>query len=63
MPTNLYGPNDNFNLETAHVLPALIRKLHLARLLREDNFEGVRSDLRSFPLGFGLDDPGEMDRE
>lgn len=35
MPTNLYGPNDNFNLETAHVLPALIRKFHLAKLLNQ----------------------------
>jgi GDP-L-fucose synthase len=32
MPTNLYGPNDNFNLETSHVLPALIRKFHEAKL-------------------------------
>src|SRR5437762_7082627 len=37
MPTNLYGPNDNFNLETSHVLPALLRKMHEARL-REDRF-------------------------
>jgi len=35
MPTNLYGPHDNFNLETAHVFPALIRKFHLAKLLRQ----------------------------
>lgn len=35
MPTNLYGPNDNFDLEKSHVLPALIRKLHLAKLLNE----------------------------
>ncbi len=33
MPTNLYGPNDNFDLEKSHVLPALIRKIHLAKLL------------------------------
>lgn len=38
MPTNLYGPNDNFNLEKSHVLPALIRKIHLAKLL----FEGKK---------------------
>ena len=39
MPTNLYGTNDNFSLETAHVLPALIRKFHLAKLLRENKKE------------------------
>lgn len=45
MPTNLYGENDNFNLETSHVLPALIRKIHLAKLLNEGNFDAVVSDL------------------
>ena len=44
MPTNLYGPNDNFDLETSHVLPALIRKFHLARLLSEGDFDGIRKD-------------------
>lgn len=37
MPTNLYGPNDNFNLETSHVLPALIRKFHEAKLNKESS--------------------------
>jgi len=55
MPTNLYGPNDNFNLETAHVLPALIRKFHLAKLLRQGDFNGIAKDIKKFPLGFGLD--------
>ena len=55
MPTNLYGPGDNFNLETAHVLPALIRKFHLAKLLNEKNYEGIKKDLRTYPLGFGMD--------
>jgi len=41
MPTNLYGPNDNFNLEKSHVLPALIRKIHLAKLLNEEQFDEV----------------------
>jgi len=50
MPTNLYGPIDNFNLETSHVLPALIRKMHLAKLLNESNFEGVRKDLNIRPI-------------
>ena len=50
MPTNLYGPNDNFNLETSHVLPAMIRKMHLARLLNEGDFEAIRTDLQKRPV-------------
>ena len=46
MPTNLYGPNDNFDLETSHVLPALIRKIHLAKLLSEEKFDAVIKDLK-----------------
>ena len=46
MPTNLYGPNDNFDLEKSHVLPALIRKIHLAKLLSEGKFEEVLKDLK-----------------
>lgn len=45
MPTNLYGPNDNFNLETSHVLPALLRKIHLAKLLNEQKYDEVIKDL------------------
>jgi GDP-L-fucose synthase len=45
MPTNLYGPNDNFHLENSHVLPALIRKFHLSKLLSEGNFDAIRNDL------------------
>jgi len=56
MPTNLYGPNDNFNLETAHVLPALIRKFHLAKLLRAGDFQALRTDIQRCALGFGLDE-------
>ena len=55
MPTNLYGENDNFNLETAHVLPALIRKFELARLLRLGDVDAVRRDLMAIPIGFGFD--------
>ncbi|GAA3777061.1 GDP-L-fucose synthase [Corallibacter vietnamensis] len=44
MPTNLYGPNDNFDLEKSHVLPALIRKIYLAKMLNENNFDTVISD-------------------
>jgi len=46
MPTNLYGPNDNFDLEKSHVLPALIRKIHLAKLLSENNLNAVLEDLK-----------------
>lgn len=50
MPTNLYGPNDNFNLETSHVLPAMIRKIHLAKLLNENNWDKIRKDLNTRPV-------------
>lgn len=46
MPTNLYGPNDNFDLEKSHVLPALIRKIHLAKLLNEGKTEQVLLNLK-----------------
>lgn len=45
MPTNLYGPNDNYNLETSHVLPALIRKIHLGKCLENNDWEAIRGDL------------------
>ena len=45
MPTNLYGPGDNFNFEKSHVLPALLRKIHLAKCLQENNTEAILSDL------------------
>jgi len=48
MPTNLYGPNDNYDLESSHVLPALIRKFHLARLVEEKNREAIQSDIRRY---------------
>lgn len=56
MPANLYGSHDNFNLETAHVLPALIRKFHLAQLLRAGDFQALRADIQRCALGFGLDE-------
>lgn len=46
MPTNLYGMNDNFHLENSHVLPGLLRKLHLAKLLEENDFMSIRLDLQ-----------------
>ncbi len=50
MPTNLYGPNDNFHLENSHVLPAMIRKAHLARLLSQGDMDAVRDDLAKRPV-------------
>jgi len=63
MPTNLYGPNDNFNLETAHVLPALLRKFHLAKLLRGRDFDRIRDDVKKYPVGFGLDQRINLESE
>ena len=50
MPTNLYGPRDNFHLERSHVLPAMVRKMHLSHLLREGDFAGIRADLARRPV-------------
>lgn len=50
MPTNLYGPNDNFHLENSHVLPAMMRKIYLARCLNEGNWEAVRKDIDLRPV-------------
>lgn len=44
MPTNLYGPNDNHDLNNSHVLPALIRKMHLAKLAQQGDFAGIERD-------------------
>jgi GDP-L-fucose synthase len=55
MPTNLYGPNDNFNLETSHVLPALIRKFTLAKLLADNNYTAIERNLTETTLSFGWD--------
>ena len=50
MPTNLYGPKDNYDLETSHVLPALIRKIHLGRCLEKNDWETIKSDLNKNPI-------------
>jgi GDP-L-fucose synthase len=50
MPTNLYGPHDNFDLERSHVLPAMIRKIFLAHCLREGDWEGVKRDITRRPV-------------
>jgi GDP-L-fucose synthase len=50
MPTNLYGPGDNFNLKKSHVLPALLRKIHLGKCLENGNWEAIRKDLNKNPI-------------
>jgi GDP-L-fucose synthase len=50
MPTNLYGPNDNFDLEKSHVLPALIRKIHLGKALEHNNWSVIRKNLDVWPI-------------
>ena len=50
MPTNLYGPNDNFNLETSHVLPAMVRKIYLSKCLEDNNWDKIRLDLSRRPI-------------
>ena len=50
MPTNLYGPNDNFDLERSHVLPAMIRKIHLAHCLKQGDWDAIRKDLNQRPV-------------
>ncbi|MFI8604795.1 GDP-L-fucose synthase family protein [Cellulophaga baltica] len=61
MPTNLYGPNDNFDLEKSHVLPALIRKMHLGKALENQDWTTLRKDLNKLPIeGF---DGSAMDED
>jgi len=50
MPTNLYGPNDNYDLETSHVFPALLRKFHLGKCLENDDWNAIRKDLNKNPI-------------
>ena len=50
MPTNMYGPNDNFDLEKSHVFPAVIRKLHLGKSMQENNWVSIRKDLDKNPV-------------
>ncbi len=50
MPTNLYGPNDNFHLENSHVLPAMMRKIYLAKLINDGNWDAIRNDMNKRPI-------------
>ena len=60
MPTNLYGPNDNFHLENSHVMPAMMRKIYLAKLIHDGNWNSIRSDLYKRPV-LGVN--GSADKE
>lgn len=50
MPTNLYGPNDNFHLENSHVLPAMMRKIYLAKLIHDNNWDAIHIDMDKRPI-------------
>ena len=50
MPTNLYGPNDNFHLENSHVMPAMMRKIYLSKLLHEGEWDRIRKDMDKRPV-------------
>ena len=50
MPTNLYGPNDNFHLENSHVMPAMMRKVYLAKLIHDENWQAIRTDMNKRPV-------------
>lgn len=50
MPTNLYGPNDNFHLENSHVMPAMMRKIYLAKLLNDGDWRSIRMDMDKRPI-------------
>lgn len=50
MPTNLYGPNDNFHLKNSHVLPGMMRKMHLAHCLENNDMAAIRRDFSKLPV-------------
>ena len=60
MPTNLYGPDDNFDLENSHVLPALLRKMHLGKCMEQGDWKALRNDLNKNPIN-GIDGSGSYE--
>ena len=50
MPTNLYGPNDNFHLENSHVMPAMMRKIYLSKLIHDNNWDAIITDMNKRPV-------------
>lgn len=60
MPPNQYGIGDNFSMQTAHFLPMIIRRFHLAKMLAENDFDGIRKNIRIWPIGWGIDEKTDM---
>jgi len=60
MPTNLYGPNDNFHLENSHVMPAMMRKIYLAKLIHDNDWQRISTDLNKRPVE-GIDGKASHD--
>ena len=60
MPTNLYGPNDNFHLENSHVMPAMMRKIFLAKMIHDENWDSIRHDINVRPVE-GIDGNAEQE--
>lgn len=61
MPTNLYGPNDNFHLKNSHVLPGMMRKMYLAHCLENNDWAAIRNDLVKLPIAeLPADSPEDM---
>jgi GDP-L-fucose synthase len=50
MPTNLYGPGDNYHLENSHVIPAIIRKIHLAKCIEKSDWKAIKQDIKNNPI-------------
>lgn len=63
MPPNQYGIGDNFSMQTAHFLPMILRRFHLAKLLQNNDFEAIRKNLHKDPLGWGLDEKIDFSSE
>ncbi len=63
MPTNQYGIGDNFNMQTGHLLPTILRRFHLAKLLSLNDFNAIRKDLSNAPLGWNLDAGLDLNNE
>lgn len=65
MPTNQYGIGDNYNMETAHLLPMLVRRFHLAKLLKSaidtGDFSEIKADLKKYKIGWGWDEKVNFD--
>ena len=62
MPTNLYGPNDNFHLENSHVMPAMMRKVYLSKLIHDGEWQKICRDLDIRPVGANIKENGQQVR-